>query len=505
MLESMREVTIAIRKNYCLLLLISIFALSALTACGGGSNDRPSDSQCALLLLILGPFLPKECYSSSSSTVGVTTETLGDVVPPSTPTGLTATSVSSGGQAPVTNLYWNDSNDNDVVKGYKVYRDGLQIQDLTGTSFSDAGLDDNVQYCYAVSAYDAAGNESTQSEPVCPAATATKWNVVVLDTSADVQSTSIALDALDHVHISYLDGRFIGFGQQVGDVKYATNASGSWSSATIDNVGSIIRAPTSIAVDKADAVHTGYYVSDHNELRHVTSTAGIWRPEVVDPATNVSTLSLALDTAGRVHLVYDDDGDLLYANNIAGFWTTEIVGSVNTDKAAAVAVDLSNAAHIAYYYYPTGALRYVSNATGSWSTQTVDDHAGHYVAIAVDAKGWAHLSYYDAINRDLKYATNASGMWVTQTIDSSGDVGTSTAIALDAAGKVHISYTDDTNHDLKYATNASDVWRTYVIDSTWVSGISATPGAYTSIAVDSIGKVHVSYRGDAALMYATNR
>jgi hypothetical protein len=150
-------------------------------------------------------------------------------------------------------------------------------------------------------------------------------------------------------------------------------------------------------------------------------------------------------------------------------------------------------------------LRYVNNAAGSWSTQTVDDHGGRHVAIAVDAAGWVHISYYDATNRNLRYATNASGVWVTQIVDSSGDVGASPAIALDSAGKVHISYTDDTNHDVKYATNASDTWRTYVIDNAWVSGIYSTPGAYTSIAVDSIDKVHISYRGDSALMYATNR
>lgn len=506
MLEIMREITTAVRNTFCLLLLISVFGLSTLTACGGGGgNDRLSDGECALLLLLLGPFLPPECYSSSSSTAHETGETPEDVVPPSTPTGLTAISVSSGGQEPVTNLSWNNSSDNDAVRGYKIYRDGLQIHDLPRTSFSDAGLDSNVQYCYTVSAYDAARNESTQSEPACPATAATAWNVMAVDTEVDVQSTSIALDALDHSHISYQNGRFIGVGQQVGDIKYATNASGSWSTAIIDNVGSVIRASTSIAVDTADVVHIGYYVSGHSEVKHATNTAGIWGSEVIDTNANVSTVSLALDAAGRVHLVHDDYVDLLYANNAAGVWTAEVVGSVNTDKAVALAVDSLNAVHIAYYFQPTGDLRYVSNATGSWSTQVVDNHVGQHVAIAVDAAGWAHIGYYDATNGDLKYATNASGVWITQTVDSSGDVGTSTSIALDTAGKVHISYTDDTNHDLKYATNLSGAWRTYVIDSGWVSGISSTSGAYTSIVVDSIGRVHISYRGDTALMYATNR
>jgi hypothetical protein len=146
-------------------------------------------------------------------------------------------------------------------------------------------------------------------------------------------------------------------------------------------------------------------------------------------------------------------------------------------------------------------LKYTTNALGSWATETVDVGTDVllYSAIAVEADVKAHLSYYDVTNGDLKYATNATGHWVTQTIDSIGDVGSSAAIALDANGHAHIAgYTDATNHSLKYATNMSGSWVTYIIDST-------TYGGYISIAVDSTSKIHISYRGDTDLRYATNR
>jgi hypothetical protein len=129
-----------------------------------------------------------------------------------------------------------------------------------------------------------------------------------------------------------------------------------------------------------------------------------------------------------------------------------------------------------------------------------------YTTIALDSDGHVHLAYYDWTNGDLRYASNASGGWVTQTLDSTGDVGRDTAIAVDAAGHVHVSYIDVTYHALKYATNDKGAWTTYVIDDySYVGDPYSDGGGYTSIAVDSAGAVHISYRGDARLRYATNR
>ena len=44
-----------------------------------------------------------------------------------------------------------------------------------------------------------------------------------------------------------------------------------------------------------------------------------------------------------------------------------------------------------------------------------DAKHGH---IAVDDNGKIHVNYYDHTNKNLKYATNASGVWVTETLDN---------------------------------------------------------------------------------------
>ena len=102
---------------------------------------------------------------------------------------------------------------------------------------------------------------------------------------------------------------------------------------------------------------------------------------------------------------------------------------------------------------------YATNASGSWSTGTVDDSGDvdGYTSIALDSSDKVHISYQ---GNGLKHTTNTSGLWVTETVDSSG--GMYTSIALDSSDKAHISYYTG---GLKYATNISGSWVTETVDN----------------------------------------
>src|SRR5438132_30793 len=82
-----------------------------------------------------------------------------DLTPPSVPTNLSASAVSSS----QINLSWTASTDNVGVAGYTIYRGGLQIGTTSLTSYSDTSLSPSTTYSYTVAAYDAAGNVSALS------------------------------------------------------------------------------------------------------------------------------------------------------------------------------------------------------------------------------------------------------------------------------------------------------------------------------------------------------
>src|SRR5437016_3814208 len=100
-------------------------------------------------------------YGRTAVSVTVTAPPPPDTTPPSVPTGLTASAVSSS----QINLSWAASSDNVGVSGYRVYRGGTQIATTSATSFTNTGLAPSTTYSYTVAAYDAAGNVSAQSSP----------------------------------------------------------------------------------------------------------------------------------------------------------------------------------------------------------------------------------------------------------------------------------------------------------------------------------------------------
>ena len=86
----------------------------------------------------------------------------GDTTPPTTPTNLSASSVTSTAAT----ISWTASTDNVGVATYKVLRNGAQAGTTTTTSYTNTGLTPSTTYSYTAQAFDAAGNSSGVSTAV---------------------------------------------------------------------------------------------------------------------------------------------------------------------------------------------------------------------------------------------------------------------------------------------------------------------------------------------------
>ena len=116
--------------------------------------------------------------SGQSSSSSATTQVAPDIEAPTIPQNSNATVVSANEVA----LSWEDSSDNTAVTGYKVYyKQGDMSSPLDGTGATEgsspvdvgdvittsvSGLTRDTTYYFAVTAYDAAGNESSYSNIV---------------------------------------------------------------------------------------------------------------------------------------------------------------------------------------------------------------------------------------------------------------------------------------------------------------------------------------------------
>ncbi len=113
--------------------------------------------------------------------------------PPAAPTHLTATPVSTN----EIDLSWTASTTSGVT--YAVYRGGVQVATVSGTTYHDTGLAPQTSYKYQVVAIDSAGNQSAGSTAVTattPAATGTLVYAPTDDATVEIELTHDELRAL---------------------------------------------------------------------------------------------------------------------------------------------------------------------------------------------------------------------------------------------------------------------------------------------------------------------
>jgi hypothetical protein len=396
-----------------------------------------------------------------------------DTIPPTAPG---TPRVSSTSIADIS-LAWSTSNDDAWVKGYKVYRNGIFIQDVSTDYFTDNEVSQNTDYCYEFSAFDSAGNESTKSIQVCAS---TNWTPTVDILGSYVSGagiygpTSLALDSSGKAHITYTDS-------STRELRYATNANGGWNSTVIDTD---VYSPAGLAIDADDKVHISYSAFDGSyNVKYATNRSGYWTKTTVESVSGPVTTDLAIDISGNSHISYGKN----YATNASGQWileTTDLSDFYGTYTS--IALDSEGRAHIALVDKQRNGVRYTTNASGTWVSSTIDSSAETTfgTSISVDSMDKVHIAYYNASDRSLNYASNSSGVWLTNSIDESG-TGLFPSLAVDTEDKVHISYNDWGYEGLRYANNSTGAWDTHVMLPRYVG--------FSSIVIDHDNRVHLSW------------
>jgi chitodextrinase len=154
----------------------------------------------------------------------------GDTQPPTTPTGLAATSVTANSAT----ISWTASTDNVGVAGYTVYRNGSAIGTSGGgaTTYTDSTVAPSTAYSYTVDAVDIAGNHSPKSTllsittpaPVPPAAQWVQGGIGA--TGSKALSTTITLPSA--VRAGDLLVGWFGQYDSSGQVQVSDNINGAW-------------------------------------------------------------------------------------------------------------------------------------------------------------------------------------------------------------------------------------------------------------------------------------
>ena len=331
-------------------------------------------------------------------------------------------------------------------------------------------------------------------------------DVVAHGLNVNFLENDLALDHQGHAHLCFYNG----------SIQYATNASGSWTSASINDTSDYLYK--SIALDADDKI---FLVADDGytaSLHIFSSTDGInWEKENVRispyPTASGERIDLVIDGAGGLHLArYYWENILMTAvervyyayKDPQGSWNLGlIVQNMNLEYYPpwyyALTLDSSGHPSVAYFSPVRRALILAPKwMMFFWPPFNIDGTgaAGDFAALRLASNNQPHIAYKST--HGVRYAAyeNRRG-W---SVESVGAIAGSTALAfdLDPSDRPHLAFID-MQYEFSHVSKPDVDWITEVIDP------EDSVGGHNSMAIDAAGIIHVSYYGvSSELKYARN-
>ncbi len=203
-----------------------------------------------------------------------------------------------------------------------------------------------------------------------------------------ITQLSIEIDRNEYAHLFFKTSPAM----SAGFLYHYTNSSGSWESEVVhQNVYSSYSA----AIDRNNHIHISFYSFDINP-------GGPW-------------------AQGIGYLTNAPAGFWQTPESIEQNWTGGQMEGIETD----IAVDSLNRPHVTYVSgqgNPQEDLRYAYKDSSGWHSSLIA--LGGYQSdgnkLALDSQGKAHVVYIDFFDWTVKYATNISGSWITETLEVEG-------------------------------------------------------------------------------------
>ena len=213
----------------------------------------------------------------------------GDTTPPSEPGSVQASSTS----ATTGTVTWTASTDDVGVAGYEVFVDGSPVDTTTDLSYGLTGLSPSTQYSVTVTAFDAAGNNSTAGGPALFTTASNSAPVWSLGDQAYETGESVSID-LDTV-CTDVDGDTINYSLVSGTLPSGLSLSGTRNellSGTVDTV-----EVQNVTLGASDGIAA---------TQSLALTFTITAPDTVAPSAPTG-LTVTNVTSGSITLDWDDN------------------------------------------------------------------------------------------------------------------------------------------------------------------------------------------------------
>jgi hypothetical protein len=281
-------------------------------------------------------------------------------------------------------------------------------------------------------------------------------------------------------------------------------AAAGWATARVTT--SHVYGSYAVAVDQQGHLHvaTGRYDANHG-LYYFTNASGAWvGRRIFSDIRWVSGVDVAVDPAGKVHVVYalsrpDDFRASLgiwYSTNVSGSWTTTQLTN-GFDRAPSILIAPTGTIHLSFSRF-RGGIYYAAHTSGPWSFARITTIDGA-PDLAVDTGGHPQLAFNDALY--AYYASKATGTWVIKRLTASTGDEEGALLAL-AGGSHPRVLTNSVDDGLVLYSLVSGTWR-----RTRIAG-SLCAGPPAGFAVDGLGHNHVAcsqFGATALVRYASDR